>query len=291
VTRRGRWIRGLTPPVARDALRAVRERLRPTYEYVPQGWARAHEEPPVRGWNSAAVIDGSLKTWPAFVEAVSGTEPLAAFHEVAEAEDVSTEDLGAHNLIMSYGYALALAAGGRERVSVLDWGGGLGHYYLLTRALLPDTVLDYHCRDVPAMVAEGSRILPQAVFHSDDQCLERGYDLVFVSGSLQYSEDWRERLGELARAADPWLFITRLPVVSETDSFVVLQHAFRAGYDTEYLGWVLDQRALKLEAEELRLQLIREFLTGEVLEARGAPERAKLRGFLFRGTPALTRDP
>ena len=144
VTRRGRWIRALVPPAARSAVRAMRERLRPSYEYVPQGWARAHEAPQVRGWNTAAVIDGSLKTWPAFVEAVSGTEPLAAFHEVADAEDVSTEDLGVHNLAMSYGYAVGLAARGRERISVLDWGGGLGHYYLLARALLPDTVLDYH---------------------------------------------------------------------------------------------------------------------------------------------------
>ena len=95
----------------------------------------------------------------------------------------------------------------------------------------------------------------------------------------------------MARAADPWLFITRLPVVSESDSFVVLQHALRAGYDTEYLGWVLDRRALMVEAEELRLQLVREFLTGEVLRARGAPERAELRGFLFRGVRSLTRDP
>jgi putative methyltransferase (TIGR04325 family) len=272
-------------------MRAMRERLRPTYEYVPQGWARAHEEPRVRGWNTAAVVDGALKTWPAFVDALSGSDPLAVFHEVAEAEDVSTDDLGAHNLAMSYGYVVALAAGSRQRLSILDWGGGLGHYYLLTRALLPGTELEYHCRDTPAMVAEGSRILPQVAFHSDDRCLARGYDLVLASSSLQYSQEWKERFRELARAADSWLFVTRLPVVTESASFVVLQHALRAGYDTEYLGWVLDRRALMLEAQELRLQLVREFLTGDSFEARGAPEAAALRGFLFRGAQSVARDP
>ena len=282
---RGHATRALAPPALLAALRATRERFRPTYEYVPQGWDRAGEDPPVRGWNSPGVVEGALRTWPAFVEAVSGSQPLAAFHEVAEPEDVSTGDPAAHHLVMSYGYVVALAAGSRQRLSILDWGGGLGHYYLLTRALLPDTELDYHCRDTPAMVAEGSRILPQVAFHSDDRCLARDYDLVLASSSLQYSQDWEGQFRALARAADPWLFVTRLPVVSESAAFVVLQHARRAGYDTEYLGWVLNQRALMTEAEELRLELVREFYTGDSFEARGAPEPAELPRVSFSRGP------
>lgn len=35
---------------------------------------------------------------------------------------------------------------------MLDWGGGLGAYYVYSRALLPDLELDYHCRELPLLV-------------------------------------------------------------------------------------------------------------------------------------------
>jgi putative methyltransferase (TIGR04325 family) len=282
MTRGRRWMRAVAPPFVIAAMRAIRERLRPANEYVPQGWARADEEPRVRGWNAGGVVEGGLKTWQAFVDATSGSDPLTAFHEVPEPEDVSRADVGAHNLAMSYGYVAAMAAGSRERLSILDWGGGLGHYYLLTRALLPDTELEYHCLDRPELVAEGSRLLPQVTFHSDVRWTDRSYDLVLASGALQYNEDWQKHLRDLACAADPWLFVARLPVVPDAPSFVVLQHAERAGYDSEFLGWVLNRRAFLSEADQLGLELVREFLSDEHLQARGGPEPAQLRGFLFR---------
>ena len=57
---------------------------------------------------------------------------------------------------MSYGYVLALAARAaeraaadhagdpvRRRLSILDWGSGLGHYFIISRALLPDVTFDF----------------------------------------------------------------------------------------------------------------------------------------------------
>src|SRR5262249_44788363 len=150
----------------------------------------------------------------------------------------------AQSLIVAFAYVLARAAHGRDRISLLDWGGGIGHYYAIARAVLPEIELDYHCRDLPLLAARGRALLPQARFHDDDSCLERRYDLVVASSSLQYGEDWRGTLAGLARATSDFLYVTRVPLAVQVPSFVVIQRAQRHGYGTEYLGWVLNRDEL-----------------------------------------------
>ena len=36
-----------------------------------------------------------------------------------------------HNTYVSFGYVAALAAAGRNEMSMLDWGGGIGEYAVL----------------------------------------------------------------------------------------------------------------------------------------------------------------
>ena len=64
--------------------------------------------------------------------AIAAPNPLGVHHETAR---VTTGDVGAHNMLVSFAYVVALAARGRERLSVLDWGGGLGHYEALARSV------------------------------------------------------------------------------------------------------------------------------------------------------------
>jgi hypothetical protein len=57
---------------------------------------------------------------------------------------------------------------------------------VLGEALLPRGVeLDYTSRDLAALVALGRELLPQHTFAADDSPLERRYDLVVASSSLQ----------------------------------------------------------------------------------------------------------
>src|ERR1019366_7414879 len=103
----------------------------------------------------------------------------------AEAEGGLGQDYAAHNTIMSFGYVLARAARDRDRLSMLDWGGGIGHYSVYAQALLPEVGLDYYCRDLPRLVAAGRQVLPDATFHDDDEsAFARRYDLVLASSSL-----------------------------------------------------------------------------------------------------------
>jgi putative methyltransferase (TIGR04325 family) len=291
-----RWtIKAFTPPIVLLAIKRVAialglrapdpppEPLRPAveppeWEYVPEGWARA-----VPGWDVQAVADAQRRKWPDFLQALSDTGALGVYHETVAGSEMDREDLGAHNNAVTFGYVLGLAARGRDRLEVLDWGGGVGHYHVLARVLQPGLDLVYTCKDVPALVEAGRELQPEVEFTSDDAVFEREFDLVVASSSLQYAEAWADTFAGLGRAARRYLFVTRLPIALESPSFVVLQRAYRYGYDTEYLGWVLNRDELLGAAVASGLTLEREFVVAGRFAAEGAPESPiGHRGFLFR---------
>jgi putative methyltransferase (TIGR04325 family) len=219
-----------------------------------------------------------LSRWPAFVELAGGTEPFGRSHESA----VADLDYALHNTVMSFGYVLARAAYQRDRLSILDWGGGIGHYYIYSRALMPELTVDYSCYDLPSLAEGGRKVLPQVDFAaSEEAALSRRYDLVLASSSLQYSREWRTKLANLAGVCDKYLYVTRQPFVQQAPSFVVVQHPFRHGYETEYPGWFLNEREFLNAAEEVGLTLVREFLINEHPPVPDGPEQADYRGFLF----------
>lgn len=251
--------------------------MKPEWEYVPEGWQRT-----VRGWDAAGVEAAYRRRWPEFAASVAGTGTLGVAHEVPVGQAVVTDDPGWHNVVLTFGYVLARAARGGDRLSLLDWGGGPGHYYLLARALMPELEVDYHSRDLPRLARLGRELVPQATFHENDECLRRRYDLVVVSDSVHYSPDVPELLERLAAAADRWLFLGLVPVVREAPSYVLMQRPDGYGYDTEYLGWALNKNELLRACGETGLVLEREFLAPGVIDAAGAPEPAHHRSFLFR---------
>ena len=272
-----RLARAVTPP----ALYAAASRLkrgRPDspypYEYVPEGWRGAR---PGDGWNEASVRDSYLAGWPAFVESVRGTGPqhLGAGYGL----------LAGHNAVACVSYALALAAWGRPSLSLLDWGGGLGQFYLRGRAALPGVRIEYHCKDVPLLAAQGRALFPEAEhpdvgFSSDESCLTRRYDFVLAATSLHYSEDWRRVLAALARAARGYLMLTRLPCHPDGPAYVYRHRAL----GSEFLSWSFPAGELLGCAGDAGLTLVREFLLDEAPQPiRGAPSPSTLRAYLFRG--------
>lgn len=273
---------GASAPARRASGAAVTDPL-PEWEYVPEGWARKEDpdEPGARGWNVEAVAQAYATKWPAFLAAIEGTGPLGVGHEVPADVEIHTTSLVDQNMILCFGLALARAAWGCERITVLDWGGAIGHYHALARKLLPEVELEYHVRELPAVVRHGRRLNPEVTFHDSDGCLEGDYDFVLLSGSLQYVEEWQEQLARLAKATRRKLLISRLGVVSAKESFVVRQRAQGYGYATEYLGWVFNRDELSRTAERAGLALEREFILHDPFEIHGAPELVHHRGFLY----------
>ncbi len=280
-------IKLFVPPIALNLYRQLRygNQLRqPTqdefeWQYIPEGWAYADTHSEVKGWNVQDVLETYKSKWQKFVEMVQGTGPLGVAHE---SDLVSNADLNSHNTMMAFGYALALAGQKRDILSFLDWGGGIGHYYVLACAMLPNVKIEYHCKDVPLLAEYGAQLFPDQHFYSDETCLERTFEFVMASTSLHYSEDWQKVLAGLAKATKNYLYITRLPTVLHAPSFVFIQRPYLYGYNTEYLGWCLNKDGFVRAAQNSGLELVREFVIGERPVIANAPEQCQYRGFLFR---------
>lgn len=274
------FVKLFTPPVMIQVAKNLTDGHRPVeWEYIPEGWRYAAKHPEVKGWNVDAIRKVYQEKWPRFVALVEDTGPLGIAHE---APLMNNTNVNSHNTMMTFAYALAIAARQKDQLSVLDWGGGIGHYYQLAQTLLPDVTIEYHCKDMPVLVEYGAQLFPHAHFYTDTACLARTYDFVMASSSLHYSEDWLTVLQGLAKVCKAYLFITRLPTVLHAPDYVFIQRAYPFGYDTEYLGWCLNRTTFLNTASALGLRLVREFIIGERPPIVHAPEPCQYRGFLFQ---------
>lgn len=250
---------------------------KPEWEAVPDGdevWT-ADE-----GWAHASIVETQRSKWDAFLASVESPKPFGVSHEAAPG---TVPDVSPHNAIMTFGYALGCALAGRGSASVLDWGGGLGHYAVYARELYPTATFDYVVKDLETLCAAGHALLPGVKFTADEnEALSRRYDLVFASSSLHYTRDFYGLLDKVCASAARYLMVTRLPVVSEHDDFVVVQRPHRYGYLTEYAGWFVNRKKLISFIEERGLRLEREFLLGERPTVPNAPEQCIYGGFLFK---------
>ena len=249
----------------------------PEWEVVPNddaAWTT------FEGWSHEFIVETQRAKWASFLKSVEASRPLGQSHEAAAD---AAPDYATHNTLMTFGYVLGRAAVGRTRLSVLDWGGGLGHYSVYARKLLPEMTFDYVVKDLPALCAAASLLLPEATFVSDDDAaLSRRYDLVFASGALHYVRDHYGLLGRMCASADKWIMVTRLPIVEVSDDFLVMQRPYKYGYLTEYPGWFLNRDRLLAFMSAKGFDLDRQFLVAEQPYVPNAPEQAQYYGFLFR---------
>ena len=121
----------------------------------------------------------------------------------------------------------------------------------------------------------------------DADCFSRSYDVVVASSSLQYAANWRHIAARLVKSAKKWLFITRLPLVRRSETFVVVQRPhLSVGYQTEYLSWVFNRAEFLAQIAGAGATLEREFISGENQQYAGGPEISEGTGFLFRTSTA-----
>jgi putative methyltransferase (TIGR04325 family) len=287
-------VRSLVPPIVLDGLHRVRGslpgRAKPQWEYIPEGWARAQKDPDVKGWNVEALAARHRQLWPLWTRTLEGNGMLGVdFWRPMRSLDgagqpVFTDHPWAHNAAMSFGYVIARASHEKSTLSVLDFGGGVGQFAPLARALLPEVELEYHVAETPTLCSLGRELNPGVHFHdsSDDEWYGRKYNLAIASGALQCTEHWQTNFARLASVATDFVFVTRIPIVFHHPSFVVLQRAESYGLGTEFLGWFVNREELLERARAAGLGLEREFVMMDYTPAEGAPEQATYRGFLFR---------
>lgn len=274
------------PPALTEVVRWTRRRLRKALPAVvaPPSWEMVADDDHIwqahEGWSHGSIAETQRRKWPEFLASLAGARAVGQSHEATPG---SAPDVGPHNTIMCFAYALGRVAADRRRVSVLDWGGGVGHYFVYARKLHPDLALDYVIKDLPSLCEVGRHLGPDARFVSDDaQALSRRYDLVFASSSLHYTRDCYGLLERLCEATGHWLMITRMPFVETHDDFVVVQRPYSYGYMTEYPGWFLNRKRVIDFVTQHGLVFEQEFLIAERPYVPNAPEQAQYRGLLFR---------
>lgn len=271
-------LRGLAdnwlPPAAKRLIQMILSE----WEYLPNGWPDL--DALGQGWDATSVAKAQERHWPTLLRNIKGPGPLGLSHFL---RSEGREHTGDHNAMMSFGYVLAKAARNKQRLSILDWGGSLGHYYLYSQALLPDLEVDYTCFDVPLLNQSGRRVLPE-VNHVNDpaEALGRQYDLVISSSALHYFKEWQNCARSLAEATIDSLYIARLQTIKNGHTYAVIQRPYHSGYNTEYPSWFISRVDLLGCMEGTGLDLEREFVYAEDWVVRGAPEKGHCHGFLFR---------
>jgi putative methyltransferase (TIGR04325 family) len=214
------------------------------------------------------------------VDTISDTRPLAIISESSD-----KFDLTGHNMLMTFLYVLSRAARGKERLSVLDWGGALGHFGLVARRLLPEVPIDYLVKDHPRTCQLGGKLNPTILFTSDDDgCLARSYDVVVANSSLQYIHYWKPLVARLSQSANPWLLINAVPVVKKVPSFVIVQRKRSRGFSEAFYSWAFNRDELISEVAGHGFRLERELMAWGDVFYWGSVEVTQGGGFLFRKT-------
>lgn len=285
-----RLMDAILPPAFVSVARAVKRKVKPVkahWEIIPGGWDAVRKNGNIRGWNVKSAVEASVVRAKAIV--TGGLTERYPFGLSAETVDAPSAAMEFHNTAESFTHAFLSSTRMMTKASVLDWGGGLGQYSELCRAVAPEIELDYCCRELPEFAERGRELFPKVTYYSDESWRDRKYDFVFASASLHYVEDWKGKFRELAEAAvGRRLFVTRLPVVFKTAPYVFVQRPYAWGFDTEYASWCLNRHEFLENAEKLGLKKVWEFVTGERIEFEGTGEVGEYRGFLF-DVPAQLR--
>jgi len=141
--------------------------------------------------------------------------------------------------------ALAAAAGLRRRVSVLDWGGGVGLARVAAGRAGPRLELDWQVVDTPSRCRHGAAIHPEIRFETDLESLRgRRFDLVYAAGSIGTEQDWSGLLVRLRQSCGRVLLLDRVAVTDSDPSFVAEYHAEAWPAGTVCTSWVLNESAL-----------------------------------------------
>jgi putative methyltransferase (TIGR04325 family) len=258
----------LTPPALWRVGKKFRRRFDSSVDhlaYAPEGWAT-----PLPAEHTEAF-------WKRFV----GQE-RAAFEEliarVQSGEAVVSPQPEEDFKHIAFGCAAALAAQGRDRISILDYGGNLGDYLWIARELLPAISVDFDCKELALVADVGREVNPSVTWHTDDGCFEASYDLVMFVSSLQCLRDWRSVMQRGAVATRNTLLLSDVPAVRVAPSFVSTQRS--RGVTTLYN--VLNRAEVVDGVERLGLRLIREFDMGPHPPVANAPEQPRCVGLLFR---------
>jgi hypothetical protein len=150
----------MIPPAAHDAARKIRGRLRKMLAQfvVDIGNVMLHRNQPLCPWEGAYmhrrdVGESGRGFQEAAYRAAVRAETARVLHQAAVRSLIPVEVRGIRELVP---FLAALEYSHHGRLSVLDFGGGMGLDYAMLIHALPDNVgIDYHIVDSAEVIREG----------------------------------------------------------------------------------------------------------------------------------------
>ena len=251
----------------------------PEWQLVKGGWPDSFLNTDQSRWNSTEVRATHRARWNEFCSRIEGVGPVGVPYEFTVARD---DDLSSHNNFMSFLVVLSRVAARRNELSVLDWGGSLGHYSRVIQSFLPHLAVDYTVCEVEALAREGSIVNSAVHFVTDATALTSRYDLVVASSSLHYEREWKERLKALVRLSRGYLYLARIPLIARGETVLLRQKVAAYGFGDDLVGWCFNRGSLLGEFDALGLSLVREFITDQPLSILDVGEPVHSRAFLLR---------
>lgn len=186
------------------------------------------------------------------------------------------------NLHASWLLGLAgLIAAQKKRVSILDFGGGLGFSYMPVATALPEAhSLSYVVVDTVPVCEEGNRLFaddpkirfsPSLPEHVDD------LDILHLGSTLHYIEDWQGLLRRIEGLTPQYLSLVDLPA-GDIPTFATRQHY----YGSLIPCWFFNLNEIKTKVSSLGFTLAAQaphhayILGGDTLPLTNFPPELRL---------------
>lgn len=152
----------------------------------------------------------------------------------------------------------------RERLSILDFGGGLGIGYLTLAESIPrcSEFIEYTIVELPSVCAQGREIYSDEITFLP--CLPEGreFDLVHSASALQYVEDWQDLLEKLCSYSPEYVLLSDV-FAGSNPAFVSLQNY----YNSRIRHWFLNLGELESVISSLGYRLVlRSFVNSKRLD-------------------------
>jgi len=153
---------------------------------------------------------------------------------------------------------LAISTVPRRRLSVLDFGGGLGIHYFQLGPFLPAGVeVSWLVCETTAMAAEGrERFASNGLkFVSSLDEAQGPFDVVISSGAIQCVPDPTETLAKHAAVSDQLLF-NRLPLTASARDRLTMHKVDPAIYAASIPIWFFSERRWLAKLDELGFDVV-----------------------------------
>jgi putative methyltransferase (TIGR04325 family) len=122
---------------------------------------------------------------------------------------------------------LIALASDEKKITVLDFGGGMGDSYLNSLSALEGSNIDveFHVIDLEATIEFGMKIFPKDMgihFHTSVNDVTPAVDIIYIGSTLQYVNDYQTLIQKFVKLSPKYIFLTD-NFMGEIETFATTQ--------------------------------------------------------------------